>query len=393
MTLTNETLANEALANEQTFAGRAVSAEGPELEEGRIGRGRAHGKAILLGEHAVVYGAPALAIPVPQLTVTATARRLRCSGEDARYSSEDARCSGEGADRISFALAGPGPGEVTPLAADGLRCLLPDFKAITGAGGHVCVEVIIDCAIPQGRGLGSSAACARAAVLALADLIGRRLDAREVFDLVQASENVAHGRSSGIDALATGATAPLLFRSGAARELPVPMPGYAPAHSASHESEGIGRDPGEGLPYVFDGLFVLADSGVSGSTKEAVELLWRKFERSAQTQADFVLGASRLTRAAARDLAYGRTRDFGARMTENHKLLHELGLSTDRIDGLVDAALAAGSLGAKISGGGLGGCVIALAAEPRQAEATVRSLHEAGAVRTWVVPMGRFATS
>lgn len=374
------------LTNARTYPDRTVSAGDMDLEEGRIGWGRAHAKAILLGEHAVVYGAPALAIPVPQLAVTATARRLRCSDE--------------GADRISFALAGPGPGAVTPLAADGLRCLLPDFKAITGVDGHVCVDVIIDCAIPQGRGLGSSAACARAAVLALADLFDRRLDAREVFDLVQASEKVAHGRSSGIDALATGATSPLLFRSGAARELPVPMPGYDPAHSAArssahppvHSPERTDGGAAEGRPsYAFDGLFVLADSGVSGSTKEAVELLWRKFERSAQTQADFILGASRLTRAAARDLAHGRTSDFGARMTENHKLLHELGLSTDRIDGLVDAALAAGSLGAKISGGGLGGCVIALAAEPRQAEATVRSLHEAGAVRTWVVPMGRFA--
>lgn len=361
------------LTNAETFADRAVSAGDTDFGDSRIGLGRAHAKAILLGEHAVVYGAPALAIPVPQLPVTATARRLRCSDE--------------GPDRISFAMAGPGPGAVTPLAADGLRCLLPDFKAVTGVGGHVCVDVIIDCAIPQGRGLGSSAACARAAVLALADLFDRRLDAREVFDLVQASEKVAHGRSSGIDALATGATSPLLFRSGAARELPVPMPGYAPAQSPGR----AGGDAGEGLPYSFDGLFVLADSGVSGSTKEAVELLWRKFERSAETQADFILHVSRLTRAAARDLEHGRTSDFGARMTENHQLLRELGLSTDRIDGLVDAALAAGGLGAKISGGGLGGCVIALAAEPRQAEATVRSLHEAGAVRTWIVPMGRFA--
>jgi mevalonate kinase len=84
--------------------------------------------------------------------------------------------------------------------------------------------------------------------------------------------------------------------------------------------------------------------------------------------------------------------DFGARLTENHRLLHEIGISTDRIDGLVEAALAAGSLGAKISGGGLGGCMIALAGDPRGAEAVGRRLHKAGAVRTWVVPTGRFAS-
>lgn len=333
-------------------ADRGHSASDPGAEHGRLGIGRAHGKAILLGEHAVVYGAPALAIPLPQLTATASATRFSCPGD--------------GADRISFAIAEPGTASVTPLAADGLQHLVAEFKERAAVVERMCVDVLIDCTIPPGRGLGSSAACARAAVLALADVFDRRLDARAVFDLVQASEKVAHGRASGIDAFATGATSPLVFRNGTARELPIAVPGEC--------------------------SFIIADSGVGGSTKDAVELLRRKFERDAETQKAFVHRVSSLTHAALRDLAHGQVGDFGARLTENHRLLREIGISTDRIDALVEAALAAGSLGAKITGGGLGGCMIALAGDPRRAEAVVRRLEDAGAVRTWVTPARGFAS-
>ncbi|MCD0448645.1 mevalonate kinase [Actinocorallia sp. API 0066] len=314
------------------------------------GTGRAHGKAILLGEHAVVYGAPALAVPIPFLTATARATRVPCPDD-----------GGEG---ISFTIAGPGPAASAPLPGDGTRQMLAEFREATGFSDDLCVDVVVDCAVPQGRGLGSSAACARAAVLALADLCGFGLDAATVFRLVQASENVAHGRASGIDAVATGSDSPVLFRSGVVQELSTN----------------------------FEGRFVIADSGVGGSTKEAVELVRRRFEHDAQAKEEFVSRASGLTGGAVRDLEQGDLAGLGARLTENHVLLQELGLSTDRIDRLVAAALMAGSPGAKISGGGLGGCVIALAGGPGAAEELGRTLREAGATRTWIVPMRRLAS-
>jgi mevalonate kinase len=354
----------------------------------RVGVGRSRGKAILLGEHAVVYGAPALAIPLPRLPVTATATVVRDSGA--------------GHDEISIAIARPGNAPAVPLPREYQRHLVSTFKRRTGITDRLRAEILIECAVPHGRGLGSSAAYARAAVLALADACDHRLDAERVFELVQASENLVHGRASGIDALATGAEAPIYFTSGRARELPIAIAGADPATADPATADAATADPATAAPgagdrpegggaSAFDAVFVIADSGVSGSTKEAVSLVRRRFEQDPAMRESFVAGVSDLTRAALEHLLWGRVDDFGACMTENHGLLRAVGVSTDRIDVLVRAARAAGATGAKISGGGLGGCVVAVAAGPPRAEEVAVHLREAGAEHTWTVPTGRFA--
>ncbi|RCG17690.1 mevalonate kinase [Streptomyces reniochalinae] len=309
-----------------------------------VGVGRAHAKAVLLGEHAVVYGAEALAVPLPQLTVTASAR----------WSSRRT----EGPGDVSFTVTGPLSRPVAAQASDGLRRLVRQFSPTprTEDGAHL--DVTLDCAIPHGRGLGSSAACARALVLALADLQGRQVTEDETFDLVQTAENVAHGRSSGVDARAVGAWAPLLFREGEVRELSVGC----------------------------RGVFVVADSGVVGRTKAAVEQLREGFQRHPGAKEEFLRRAALLTEEARHALAEGRAEQLGTRLTDYHEVLRAAGLSTEGIDGLVGAALTAGSLGAKITGGGLGGCVIALTT-PEQADEVEQRLRAAGAVRTWAVPL------
>ncbi|MFI6350271.1 mevalonate kinase [Streptomyces sp. NPDC050560] len=307
-----------------------------------VGTGHAHAKAILIGEHAVVYGAPALALPVPRLTVTASVRRSRRGTER----------PGE----VTFAMTGSPPRPMVARASDGLRRLVAEFRAMAGVDDGPHLDVVVDGGIPHGRGLGSSAACARAVVHALADLHERPVTESETFDLVQTAENVAHGRSSGVDARAVGASVPLLFHGGEVRELDVG----------------------------FDGLFVLADSGVLGRTKEAVEMLRAGFRQRDGAQEQFVRRATRLTEQARHALADDRPEELGARLTSYHELLRAAGLSTRRIDGLVEAARTAGGLGAKITGGGLGGCVIALT-RPERAEDVVGELRAAGAEQTWVL--------
>jgi len=313
-----------------------------------VGIGRAHAKAILLGEHAVVYGAPALALPIPQLTATASAGWSRPGADD----------RGE----LSFTMTGSASRAVVTRVSDGLGQLTRAFKERMGITGAPHLDVILDVAIPPGRGLGSSAAHSRAIVLALADLFDRELDRDTAFELVQTAENVAHGRASGVDAMAVGATGPLRFQAGRARDLDVGC----------------------------EGLFILADSGTAGSTKEAVELLRKGFQREAGSQERFLRRATGLVDEAELALAEGESERLGALLTDYHELMRAAGLSTDRIDAMVEGALKAGSLGAKITGGGLGGCVLALT-QPEQARAVARQLHAAGAVQTWVVPLRRLS--
>ncbi|MFB7248844.1 mevalonate kinase [Streptomyces populi] len=328
-------------------AGTAGAAKAPGAHPGggAVGVGRAHAKAIVLGEHAVVYGAPALALPVPQLTVTARARRSSHPGDG---------------DGLSFTVPGSAPRAVVDRACHGLRRLVGAFRERTGVHDGSPLEVCLDGGIPPGRGLGSSAANSRAVVLALAGLFGRELSEDMAFDLVQTAENVTHGRASGVDAMTVGASAPLLFRAGRARPLAVGC----------------------------DGVFIVADSGTAGGTKEAGELLRAGFGRRAGAREAFVRRAARLAGRAARALAEGRDAELGTQLTHYHELMRDAGLSTGRIDALVHAALAAGSHGAKITGGGLGGCVLALAS-PRAAGRVTQRLLEAGAVGAWAVPLER----
>ncbi|MFH7595710.1 mevalonate kinase [Streptomyces racemochromogenes] len=312
-------------------------------EPGRIGAGRAHAKAILLGEHAVVYGAPAVALPLPGLSCTASAVLSGPPGHGLRgYRHRDA----------AGATAGEEAGSRAPQA---LGYLVEKTVERFCPGEVFGVELVLESGIPVGRGLGSSAACARAAVHALDDLLRLRLSADDVFDLVQLAETRTHGRSSGIDALATGSIGPVLLASGRVSVPRVAAPAWV----------------------------VVADSGESGSTREAVALVRDALRRRPGRQASFVSRSATLTARALEALGNGRLDLVGPALTDTHRLLASLGLSTPALDRLVRAALGHGALGAKLSGGGMGGCVIALADTPEAATGIAAELTRQGARETW----------
>ena len=71
-------------------------------------------------------------------------------------------------------------------------------------------------------------------------------------------------------------------------------------------------------------------------------------------------------------------------MTKAHAHLQAIGVSIDISDQLVKLSLENGALGAKMSGGGLGGCIIALASTKADAEKISKALKEGGAIQTWI---------
>lgn len=316
-----------------------------------IGTGSACGKAILIGEHTVVYGLPALAIPLSPLHIAATAR---VSSATASCPATSTRQTGSGRVDAFFTC---GSNTVSTGSDGGVVAVAAALRQ--WGFDHETAAVRLTGDLPPARGLGASAACAAAAVRAVADAVGATVGGRELYELVQASEHRAHGRASGIDAATVIAARPIRFQDGAARLMPMRA----------------------------DAVAVLADTGAPSVTRRAVravESIVRRYPARARRLLD---EADRLIDDALAAVDAADVATLGARMTGFHSLLQEFGVSTEALDRLVDAATRARALGAKLTGGGLGGCMLALT-RPDDAAVVAQALMSAGAHQTWTMPFG-----
>jgi mevalonate kinase len=310
-----------------------------------VATGSAAGKAILLGEHAVVYGRPAIAVPLSDLRATAEV------------------CAAAGGDGVCIRALDLGKEydlaeRYADPAAEALQATVRNALAYLGvdatAGG---LAITVRSRIPVARGLGSGTAVATAVVRALAQHHGRQLPAPVVSDLVFRTEVILHGAPSGVDNTVVAYERPVWFRRGRAPEL-------------------LALD-GDAL------VLAIADTGVPANTREAVAAVGARHAADPEgIEARFdAIGA--LAEAGRAALRGGDMARLGDLMTQNHEHLRALGVSTPALDGIVGAALAAGALGAKLSGGGRGGCAIALTTTTTR-DAVAAAMGAAGAVQVHV---------
>lgn len=300
-----------------------------------VATGRAGAKAILIGEHSVVYGRPAIAIPVRSLAARAEARLI--SGE-ARLSST----------LYHGAIA---------RAPERLAVTVTAMTAALEAAGQsdASLAIAIDSTIPAERGLGSSAAVSAAVIEASLGALDVRVDDEQMHGLIQTAERAAHGSPSGLDARTVRAREAVWFDRG--RIEPV----------------AVGSDL----------TFVIADTGVRGRTRQAVgAVAARRLDdpRGVDAALD-ELGA--LAERLRVDVSSGESAAIGAAMTRAHELLTGLGVGHPALDRLVSAAIGSRALGAKLTGGGRGGCVLALARDPEHAAVLGEDLIRAGAAAVW----------
>jgi mevalonate kinase len=274
----------------------------------------ASGKVILLGEHAVVYGTPALAAALD-----------RGASAEARLATQAELCCQDESVR-------PGEGRLGEAFAKLLETL---------AAPPVHVRASLE--IPAGCGLGASAALGVAVARAVVELVTEtrggsgpeteRDTAATVERSAAAWERVFHAQPSGIDAAAASQSGCIYF-------------------TRAHGPERIRvRKPL---------LLGVAVAGPPASTREMVEAVAALRERR-RTFVDRSLGLIHsLVEDARRCIESGDLATLGQLMDLNHMLLAGLMVSTAELEAAVHAARDAGALGAKLTGSGGGGCVIAL---------------------------------
>ena len=295
------------------------------------------GKIILFGEHAVVYGRPALAVPVTQV--------------HADVEVTDSPRAGIWIDAPDVNLHA----ELNTLPSDHpLTSVIHNIFFLSRVSPFPSLIIKITSTIPVASGLGSGAAVTVALTRTLSAHIKYSMTDDAVNAFAYEIEKLHHGTPSGIDNTVITYAKPVYFIKGQAIE-----------------TFKVGQ------PFTI----VIGDTGISAPTKESVGDVRRLWEADKKRWEDVFDQVGMIANKARENIESGKWNQLGELMNKNHALLQEITVSSPKLDELVSAARNAGALGAKLSGGGRGGNMIALV-EPNQAETVARSLMEAGAKHT-----------
>jgi hydroxymethylglutaryl-CoA reductase len=317
--------ARELVAEAQEEMGRSLVRDGAEMAAG-------HGKIILLGEHAVVYGSRAIAAPIP------LAVRARVMDEDdgvwlvvPRWGVEQ-RLRSDPKMRRSFEVP-------AALILESLGLIERSMR----------IEVYSE--IPRAMGLGGSSAVAVAIIRALDRHFSLGLHDEEVNVLAFQCERVAHGTPSGIDNTVATYGRPLLYRAGdppliEPLELPEPI------------------------------TLVIGMTGVESLTAKTVARVREGHERNRDVYDTIFRGIDALTMQALEAIRRLDLERLGELMNVCQGLLNGLQVSSWELEELIQIARENGALGAKLTGGGGGGSMIALC--PDNAGKVVSAMQDAG---------------
>lgn len=308
----------------------------------KIGIGRATGKIILIGEHSVVYGKKAIAFPFAGVGIHTTVQKKPTIHIQSKYFSGTLDEMKQIASMHNLVLL------IEVLQKD---LALPNFN------------LSIQSSIPSERGMGSSAAVAVSIVRAIFDWQNLALDNKTLLKYVDYSEQIAHDNPSGIDAAATSGTQPILFEKG---------------------------QPFEAFPLNVDAYLLVADTGIKGQTRQAVKDVATLVNQKGQSVQAIIDQLGDLTLEAKTAIIQNQAKRLGQIMTASHHLLQKLTVSNQTLDEAVEIALDNHALGAKLTGGGRGGCLIVLAKDLQSAKQIQEKLISYGMKRTWLQGLGVF---
>lgn len=298
-------------------------------------------KVILTGEHFVVYGEPAIVMAINRL--------VHVSVEEA---SSDAIT-------ISSTLGVAGsfkPAGFLHLVGDleTEKILNPIYiaaKSVLSFLGKRCgLNIKVDSQIPSSVGLGSSGAVAVATVAAVGALFKADLSKEEIVRLPYEAEKYVHVKPSGIDQMICTYGGVIMYS----------------------KDKAISR-----LSVKTDIPLVIGNTGMQRITGNLVSAVKAKRDTFPMLMDQIIKSGGRVSVEAAESLQNGDLNRLGELMNINHGLLSAIGVSTESLDRLVNAARNAQALGAKLTGAGGGGCMIALSS-PGNEDVIASAINKAG---------------
>lgn len=307
------------------------------------GIGTSHAKIILMGEHSVVYGQPAIALPLPsvQLSVTLSSRQDNQRIIKSRYYH--------------------GSLENLPSSMIGIKKLIDTLSARFN-DQETGWDLKIESQLPAERGMGSSAASAIAIIRAFFDYYDEPLDRTLLLQLADVEEQITHRSPSGLDAATVSSDKPLFYVKG---RIGVP------------------------IEMNLDASLVIADTGKKGATKEAILAVKDELKNNNEKAEEHIKHLGELVNQTKDYLVQNDIVKLGDALNFAQTDLVALNVSDPSLDHLIHVARDNGALGAKLTGGGRGGCMIALMQTAMGARRLASILKENGAHDIWLQPLDK----
>lgn len=305
----------------------------------------APGKIILFGEHAVVYGQPAIAVPVNQVK----ARVIISARPDQPRGWINLQ-----APDIGLKM---GWDELPPDHP--LVLVIQGVLAATKIDQPPAMTVRVTSTIPIAAGLGSGAAVSVAIIRALSEFLGRPLPNENISELAFDIEKLYHGTPSGIDNSVITHEKPIYF--------------------CKNHNHKTGKMETFKVSNPF--TIVIGDTGIPSPTAAAVGDVRKAWQADGMLFQELFDNTGEIAKKARQAIETGDNAALGPLMNENQILLEKMGVSSIELERLVQAARKAGAHGAKLSGGGRGGNMIALV-PIESAHQIAKALSGAGATNT-----------
>ncbi|MDQ3718165.1 MAG: mevalonate kinase [Thermoproteota archaeon] len=316
------------------------------------GKASAPAKVILFGEHFVVYGSPAILAAINKRIFVDANRMIHSENKivirsDIGVAGEYNNNSGE-----FNALEGGSKAKVIldPLYYAIRQVLLTRNKR---ENDNVGIEIGISSRVPAGIGLGSSAASCVATVAALDSLFQKDTSRQKVCALAIESERLIHKKTSGADCYVST------------------FGGLIQYYSKSKSFKNIATRRGSLC-------LVVANTGINHSTSDLVAGVKKFRDKNRLLFKSLLKHANEICLQACAAIELGKCDKIGELMNENQMILQQIGISNQRIDDMIDICSKAGAIGAKITGAGGGGAVIALAASKQESTKIASRIKAAG---------------